>query len=172
MKTISSGGLTVKVSTDREGYILALEGRVTEESDLVGVICGLSGGLTLDLGDLRFINSIGLRNWVQMLQRLEREGRRVVIRRCCEPMVMNMSMIPETLGHARVVSFMAPHECNECGLEEVHCIEVVAWAKALAQGTLPAPPCKECGEPMELSEAKERYAQFVPAEAAARQATG
>jgi len=108
-----------------------------------------------------FINSIGVREWMRLLRGLTDRGARVRLERCAEVIIEQINMIDEALGQAEVLSFHAPYQCPECGLEASMLIEVAPHAAAMRRMEAPVMACPDCGKEMELFEIPEKFFSFL-----------
>jgi len=154
--------LSAHIVQDARRTVLTLSGQIDEFSRLGELASQLVPPLTIDLAGIRFINSIGVREWVRFLRVLCPLGE-VKLRRCSEPMVMQFNMIAGTLGKAEVESLLAPYECRACGLEES--VELLV-ARDLALGLRSAPPerpCPRCGGQLSFADSPAHYLLFLGA---------
>jgi hypothetical protein len=102
------------------------------------------------------VNSLGLREWVQLLRHLRPRGP-VTLWRIPERLMAQMNLVPELHGATYIGSFQAPYACAACGAEAEPLIDAIANAPWLRQMQAPRVPCPECGSAMELAEFPERY---------------
>ena len=145
-----------------EASELRLAGTLDEASALLGLLARASGGrLVLDLGDVTFINSLGVRDWIRMLHAAREQKVEIELRRVAEPIVQQLNMIVAARGGARVTSFYAPYACDACGREDSLLIDAVAHHQQLAGLDPPAQTCSECGAKMVFNDFPERYFSFL-----------
>src|SRR5262249_15153540 len=104
--------LTWKQGQGGERFELA--GEITEESDFAPLGQSLPSASTLDLAEVRRINSCGVREWLNFVTALSKAGKQIVLERCSVPMVAQMNMITNFRGDARVASIFAPYHCPSC----------------------------------------------------------
>jgi anti-anti-sigma regulatory factor len=141
---------------------LALAGALDETSNLPELADHARGGrLVLDLADVSFINSLGVRDWIRFQATATQQHVAIELRRVAEVLIHQLNMIIATRGTARVTSFFAPYACDSCGREESLLVDAVANAAGLA--TLQPPPmtCPECGGQMAFNDFPERYFSFL-----------
>jgi hypothetical protein len=158
----------VKLTTGRleielEGHDVKMTGQIDERCELGELEAKLGDRASFDLERVSFINSIGVRAWVQLLRTLRDRGVAVVLRRCSEEMTHQMNMIADVAAGARVESFFAPYMCAACGHEASRCVEIEPNLAALRRLQAPTLPCGECPGTMELNEIPARYLYFVEA---------
>jgi len=56
-----------------------LAGEITEESDFAPLVQNLPANATLDLSQIRRINSCGVREWLTFVSELKRAGKHVIL---------------------------------------------------------------------------------------------
>lgn len=156
-----TGPVRIELTTSPRGRVIALNGRIDEHTDLVKAIGKLGDPLLLDLAGITFINSLGIREWIRMLRFLEGQRFAVRLLRVAQPLVVQMSMIPEAVTGAVVESFYAPYRCDECAGEHAQCLGAEETRSSLDLGQLPARSCPECGGVMQLDEDAGRYLAFL-----------
>jgi anti-anti-sigma regulatory factor len=158
-KTI--GRLTVSVERTGDGDLVTLVGEVDDQATLSDLATQLATRVVVDLGGVRFINSVGVREWIVFLGALADRGTKVVLRNCSEPMVHQMSMVVEARGSADVDSFHAPFLCDDCASERSLVIQVAANLETLKARKVPAQKCPDCGGTMHFDDFPNRYLLFL-----------
>ena len=116
--------------------------------------------LTLDLAEVDFINSTGLRAWIHFLRSIRGRGQ-LTVERCSERMVMQLSMVSDAHAGLTVTSFYAPYVCDACGHEERVLLEVQSHFPIGRRSRLPAFGCPDCRQPMSFAEQPDRYLLFL-----------
>jgi anti-anti-sigma regulatory factor len=140
---------------------VAIRGQIDEHADLLPLARAIEDRVRIDLSEVSFVNSLGLREWIKLLLSLHDRDVEVVLMRCSESMVHQMSMVVAAKAGATVESFFCPFECDACGYATSVCIDVASNAAALRQLEVPPQPCPECGTAMQLNEIPERYLLFL-----------
>jgi hypothetical protein len=141
---------------------IALTGVIDETARLGDLIAAATAGrLHLDLAGVRFINSLGVREWIRFLAGATAAGVAVDLAQVSEPMIQQLNMIVAARGRARVVSFFAPYACDACGREESLVIELEPNRAGLLAGNAPPAPCPECGATMAFNDFPQRYFLFL-----------
>lgn len=157
-------GVTVTASGDARARRLVLRGRLDESATLVSSAASWSAReVVLDTGDVAFVNSIGIREWMHFLAALTQGGASLIHERCAEPLVEQMSFIPAARGGGHVRSCFAPYQCAACGHEASLLVDVDGHLAALEAGRPPALPCPACGASAELADLPERWFAFLRA---------
>ncbi len=151
-----------RMTIESQGETLVLGGAIDEAAALHELVQRANAGrLVLDLANVTFINSLGVRDWIRMQAAAQKVGLAVELRRVAEPLVHQLNMIIATRGNAAVMSFFAPYACDACGREESLLIDAVANAPGLAKLEPPPMTCPECGAAMAFNDFPERYFSFL-----------
>ncbi len=137
-----------------------LGGVIDEDNELVELTDRISPGTTvIDLADIERINSCGVRDWVNWLTRIERNGAKVVLVECSPAIVSQINLVNNFTGNGVVKSFYAPYFCPNCEREKVLLVEA---------GELPAHPnrapicrCDECDGVMDFDDMEDSYFAFL-----------
>lgn len=141
---------------------LTLAGRIDERARLAELLSKVAPGpLTIDLADVTYINSLGVRDWVDFLRRLEGKGVTVAFERCADVMVLQMNMINGARGKAEVRSFFAPFACDACGWEGASLVETQRVAPVVTAGGTPEIRCPDCGQTARFADFVDRYFLFL-----------
>jgi hypothetical protein len=140
----------LRFALDRD--VLSLSGVIDETAklaDLTPHVLGAQGfQVTIDLGEVTRINSVGVLGWLRFMRQLA--GRPVVLRRCPSSVIEQMSMVLGFQAHAKVESVLAPYACARCHNARFELIR--ANERGVAEGRAPARPCPSCGAPMALDD--------------------
>ena len=135
---------------------VALSGEIDEHADFAPLRERLQGDVELDLGEIRRINSCGVREWVNFVRDLP-AARRLTFTACSTAVVTQLNMIYNFRGPARIRSFHAPYVCDACGHDDDLLVEVGEGGRV----ELPAPSCPRCGAEMQFDDLPERYLSFL-----------
>jgi len=142
---------------------LILRGRLDETCHLSDLARDgrIAGELEVDLAEVTYINSLGVRDWVSFLRLLRQRGVAVTLDDCSETMVQQMNMIPDALGGAGVRSFQAPFTCDACGWDGRLRLDAAEVTPVIAGGVAPAAACPDCASPARFSDYLDRYFLFL-----------
>src|SRR5262244_1309282 len=137
-----------------------LGGVIDEDNELVELTDRIASGTTvIDLADIERINSCGVRDWVNWLTRIERNGARVVLVECSPAIVAQINLVNNFTGNGVVKSFYVPYFCPECDEEKVLLVE------ASDMGPPPHEPptcrCDECDLVMDFDDMPDSYFAFL-----------
>ena len=139
--------------------VVELYGDFDETADLSELALALRGPVAIDLGGIRRINSAGVREWIEFVRNLPHVTELRLVG-CSKVSVVQLNLIENFRGPARVESFWAPYSCA-CGNEREILLEARdARAGAARVPTAPPVVC-ECGRIMELDELPDRYFLFL-----------
>jgi hypothetical protein len=157
-RTIPPPPLTWRVTArpGGAGTLVVFHGELNEDVDLSGLSDGLRGAVEFDLGSVQRVNSGGVREWIRFVRDLPAVTE-LVFSRCSPPVVLTLSMIANFRGPATVRSFFASYCCLDCDRDEHHLVDVAADCPDGRLDRMPAFPCSECGEPMELNDLPDRF---------------
>ncbi len=140
-----------------------LRGDITEKTDFETLRTQLGArNLVFDMSGVRYMNSTGIRKWVDFLEELDADVTYSFVR-CSSGFVMQLSLVARAAGRGQVVSFMAPYRCENCDRESEHLIKTSDLHLSGAR-TVPEAPrfdCAICGEPLELDEMPDRFFAFM-----------
>jgi anti-anti-sigma regulatory factor/predicted RNA-binding Zn-ribbon protein involved in translation (DUF1610 family) len=151
-----------RLTVTEQGDALVLVGAIDETASIPELVARARGGrLNLDLGGVTFINSLGVRDWIRMVQLAQQRNVALELRRVAEPIIHQLNMIIATRGNAHVTSFFAPYACDACGREDSLLVDAVANQAGLARGEAPTQTCPECGAAMVFNDFPERYFSFL-----------
>ena len=138
-----------------------LSGVIDEDNELASLSEKIgSGTAVIDVSEIERINSCGVRDWVNWLGKVEKNGAKVVLVECSPAIVAQINLVNNFTGQGVVKSFYAPYFCPNCDLEKVLLVETRDVA-----GTSPfkAPSCRcdECDGPMDFDDMEESYFAFL-----------
>ncbi|HMG22049.1 MAG TPA: hypothetical protein VK607_12050 [Kofleriaceae bacterium] len=147
-----------RLEVELAGARAVLVGRLDDTVQLAELAARLPAGDTvLETSGVAFVNSIGMREWVQLIRALRARGA-VTLEAVSDRLMVQMNLLVEfRAGGVRIVSFHAACMCPACGREATPLIDAVAHAAELRAQRAPRLPCPECGAAMELADFPERY---------------
>ena len=135
-------------------------GEIDENADFADLRRRLRGPVAFMLGEVRRINSCGVREWVNFVRDLPHVTE-LTFSHCSPAIVTQLNMIYNFRGRAKIRSFCAPYVCDACGREEEQLIDVPSQAGAAGRPSLPTFACPDCGATMEFDDLPERYLSFL-----------
>jgi hypothetical protein len=146
---------------ERQGFTtVEFIGEIDENADFSELRRQLKGSIVFKLGDVRRINSCGVREWVNFMRELP-EVDELVFSHCSPAIITQLNMIYNFRGAASVRSFFAPYICENCNREEAKLLDVETYFPNRQIERLPSFACEKCGEAMEFDDLPERYLSFL-----------
>ena len=149
--------LTWSLSPAAGGFAVRLVGKLSEDTDFTPLLAQLSGPVAIDLGEVRGINSCGVREWVRFIAELSSRGLPLSLERCPPIFVHNMSEIANFAGAAEVRSIYLPYYCAAC---EENRLRLVPVSERLPEVAAEVQTCT-CGQPMEFDDLVDSYFAFL-----------
>lgn len=143
------------------GQQVVLQGDFREHTDFSRLAERLSGDVELDLAWVRYLNSFGVRHWVNFLRSLDQATITYHFARASVAFVTQAAMIPEALGRGQVTSFLVPYVCEDCDLEEDRLLQVAALAGNRWPPAIPDFACPRCQGDLIFDDLPERYFAFL-----------
>jgi hypothetical protein len=135
-------------------------GEIDENADFAELKRRLRGTVVFHLGEVRRINSCGVREWVNFVRDLPNVGE-LTFSHCSPAIVTQLNMIYNFRGRARVRSFYAPYICENCHNEEEKLLDVQSQFPEGNTGRVPDFECESCRRAMEFDDLPERYLSFL-----------
>ena len=151
--------LLVSFIAEGDGTKVYLSGPIDERAGqaLSGLDKKLGRKLTFNFKDVEYINSLGVRSWVNFLRHVQ-EGRMIFFEDCTPDIVMQLNMTSVFKGSAKVLSILGEYTCPDCGNEEVKRFDL-EYIESLEQD-LVSQKCSACGANLYLDEDEETYLDF------------
>jgi hypothetical protein len=118
-----------------------------------------AGAVTLDVGGLKRINSLGVRAWCDFMKLFT--GRQVTFRRCSPAFVDQLNSVSDFRADAHVESFIAPYVCESSGKVFYEELTIGKDIKKGDYRALEGRRCAECPEPLVFDDLPERYVHFL-----------
>lgn len=138
------------------GSRIALEGAIDDRANLLPVLeqANRQRQLALDLGGIKFINSIGVREWIKFLAAATKQNISLALHRVPVVIVHQLNLVPATRG-GTIHSFMVPYLCGDCDFETDFEL-TPSEAK-----TTPEKPCPDCKKSMTFRDPPAIYLGFL-----------
>jgi len=116
--------------------------------------------LVVDLGGIKRLNSVGVRDWVNWLRALRTKYRTVVLFDCPAPVMNEVNFVKNFAEGAYITTFVAPLFCTLCQKEEARVLET----RSVRDGARLAMPTFNCDRSdceNALDDDEESYLGFV-----------
>ncbi len=137
-----------------------LAGVIDEDNDLTELAEKIPGGtVVIDLSEIERINSCGVRDWVNWLGKIEKNGSKTVLVECSPAIVAQVNLVNNFTGGGVVKSFFAPYFCPNCDREKVLLVEAAELGAAPHKA--PTCRCDECDGVMDFDDMEDSYFAFL-----------
>lgn len=145
----------MSVTWEKDGDVLVLTGRITEDAPLEKLEEELEGSEihTVDAAGISRINSAGTKRWLAFVAKV---GKRLRFKRCSPAFVEQLNMVANFTGGGEVISVLLPYVCPACDHEEERLL-VLEDGMNIADLL----PCPACGDEMEFDALREQYLRFA-----------
>jgi hypothetical protein len=157
---------TVKQAMVGEELVISLFGNIHEDSEFPP-IAKLPAKVRIDLAEVKSINSIGIREWLNWIKPIAAASR-ITLEKCPKAIVFQLNMVEGFLPeNAWVSSFCVPFFCETCETGKVQLLEI-GKDIAVENGTYKAlinldnaVMCDTCKKPMIMDVSEKKYFQFL-----------
>jgi eukaryotic-like serine/threonine-protein kinase len=122
-------------------------------------LAGHATPIVFDLDQVRRITSIGVRQWVDGLARLQ--GIEYFFIRCRTALMMQFNMIASFGGNGHLLTVYLPYVCPRCGGETEHLLDLRHEHDRVLEGKVPEHSCDACGMPTDFDDDPESYFAYV-----------
>lgn len=159
--------LKFDLETIPNGQLLHLSGHIDENADFSKVPLPGKGAFYIDLERIEGLNSIGLRNWLHWVMKMDR-GATIILQRCPHVVLHQMNILDGFLPFSAVVqSVEVPFYCESCGAHSSY------WAErgrdyiepvGSTSGKILMPltkKCENCGETSEADIFPDKHFLFL-----------
>lgn len=141
----------IKIHYAEAQQIYHLSGCFDPYLDIFPLLESPHSHLILNLQEIKEINSIGIKKWVEALQALQDQGKTIEYQACSPVVVRQCNFIPDITKAVTIHSFQVMFECEACDTFQLEML----LTKTLDMENLPPEVlCPECGEPMLTEEFK------------------
>jgi CheY-like chemotaxis protein len=147
-----------EIVDDTEKTRVVLKGDITEATNFKSLLPAMVGRVDFDLSQIKYMNSLGVREWVTFLRSAAIRG--YEFHACSVPFVLQAGTVNGMLGKGTVASFFAPYVCEDCDHQEDRLLQSAAILAAEGNEP-PSFTCQECGGKMTLDELPDRYLAFL-----------
>ena len=154
-------GLEIQRQTYGDVLVLRLAGNITEDSQIDLIAKDMLSKVAIDLHGVRRINSYGIRQWVNVMKEIHRQGHELVFHRCPPAFVEQFNMISNFGGGGTVYSFYLPFYCETCGTEELKLYELPDGRTPTQTPALPSASCSKCTKALAFNDIEDEYFYFL-----------
>ena len=136
-----------------------LNGVIDEDADFKTAFNNLKSSVIFDLGGIDLINSCGVREWVQAVQKIPKNVN-LVYEKCAPRVIEQVNYVANFLGNGKIVSFFAPYYCAKCKKESNILLKVEGLRRS-SPVKAPTEKCPECKGTMEFDDIETEYFSFL-----------
>lgn len=141
--------------------MVRLDGVIDEHNELASYTERIGSGeaLFIDLGGVKRLNSVGVRDWVNWLRALKPKFARIVLFDCPPPVMNEVNFVKNFADGAYITTFSVPLFCARCNKEESRLLES---APLKANGRkLPSFACGQASCENVIDDDEESYLAFL-----------
>ena len=153
---------TISIKNESDKSVVYVEGSIDE---YFGEYCKeikeiKQSNIVFNFEHLTFINSVGIRHWVEFLGEFEKK--REIIFEECSPVVVNqINMLPEFQSNSKIVSIFGEFLCEDCGFTKNEKFLTEAGYDTLVS-QMANRACQSCdGGEMQLCDFPESFLSFM-----------
>jgi DNA-binding response OmpR family regulator len=143
---------------DTERTRIVIKGDITEATRFDDLLPALVGRIDFDLSQVRYMNSLGVREWIEFLRRAPIQG--YAFHACSVAFILQAAMVEGVTGRGTVSSFFAPYACDRCEYTDERLLQAAAIL-ATEDRQPPEFACPRCGDRLVLDDIPERYLAFL-----------
>lgn len=143
---------TNPMTQKKDGATLTVElaGYIGETSPLFEVSLHKIERLIIDLGKVKYINSVGIKNWILWMREIPKECQ-LLLQRVPPSVVNQVNVVAGFIPpHAVIESVLVPYFCDTCSKEETILYELgknYTPYSMVAEGKVIHPEDTHCGKP-------------------------
>lgn len=142
-----------------------LDGVIDEHNELAEMLEPIGQGdkLLVDLGGIKRLNSVGVRDWVNWLRALRPRFKQIVLFDCPPPVMSEVNFVKNFAEGAFIATFAVPLFCPSCNKEESRILETQAL-RVDGQGGRVRLPGFACEKPVcanAIDDDEESYFAFL-----------
>jgi anti-anti-sigma regulatory factor len=145
-----------------EGFtVVRLDGVIDEHNELASYTERIGSGeaLFIDLGGVKRLNSVGVRDWVNWLRALKPKFARIVLFDCPPPVMNEVNFVKNFADGAHITTFSVPLFCARCNKEENRLLES---APLKSNGRkLPSFACEQASCENTIDDDEDSYLAFL-----------
>lgn len=152
--------MTVTLSDSDGGFKLAkISGVIDDVADFDATLGAPPAALRIHCGDVKRINSVGVKKWVTYFQRAKDRHTKLEFVECSPVIVQQVNLFRNFVCGGAIRSIHMPYACPGCGNNFSQVYDCEALKKNVSSP--PAAPCPKCGKPGEFDDLPEEYLLFL-----------
>lgn len=157
--------ITFNIEQQGDWEKVGIVGPVNEDAEVhfAKLASNLSAKCIFNFQKVTYVNSCGVRAWINFLREIE-QTREIVFEECTPEVVAQINMIPNFRGSAHIRSVYGSYVCPECDHEKNVLFEEGKNMPATPEDSVEEVKCDQCGaEAMELEELEDEFFQWLSA---------
>ena len=136
-----------------------LAGFIDGSQDFGSLMGVLPAGVTLDCAEVTQINSTGIKAWMRYFCADDKKGLDIRFESVSIPLVEQLNMFRNFIGHGKVISISVPFRCEACNINFNKVYGVKNALQFKVQGA--TVPCNKCKGPAKFDDLPEEYFEFL-----------
>jgi hypothetical protein len=138
---------------------IILNGEIEEDTDLPSLIGAVGSSIEVACKDVREINSIGVKKWIEYFNSLQKKGVKFSFAQISPPLAEQLNSISNFSCGAPIISVLAEYLCKNCESD----FRVVFKSEDLKKIGYRVPPvkCPACSSNAVFDDSPEEYFAFL-----------
>lgn len=148
--------------TDGEGGVklAKISGVIDDVADFEAALGAPPNALKVHCGDVKRINSVGVKKWVTYFQRARDRHTKLEFHECSPVIIQQINLFRNFTCGGLIRSLHLPYACGDCG-QSFTVVHTIEDAKKIAANP-PAATCPSCKKPAgEFDDLPEEYFLFL-----------
>ena len=135
----------IHITPAEEAGRFYLSGAIDAHLDLSPLFQTPPSRLLLHLKEIQQINSIGIKKWIELTQRLQQQGKTIECQECPPLFIRQCNFVQEFHRFILISSFQVAFVCEDCGQEV---LKLLKRDELDLDDLPPDVPCPSCQIPM------------------------
>ena len=156
--------ISIQIEKKGEWDRLSYLGPINEDTEvhLAPYIKTLSTNVIFNFRKVEYVNSCGVRAWINFLRDAE-QGRKIIFEECTPEIVSQVNMIPNFRSTAHIKSVYGSYACDECGHSSWLLFEEGRNMPVEPDQEITPPSCEKCQSEMEMDELEDEFFAWLEA---------
>ncbi len=154
--------INIRIEQNQGSDKIHYAGPINEDAEvhLGSLLKGSAKKCTFNFKDVEYINSCGVRAWINFMRDFSKE-REVSFEECTPEVVMQINMIPSFKGSAKVDSVFGSFACEKCGEKKSVLFENGKNLPTPDHMEVEKIKCPKCSSEMMMEELEDEYFAFT-----------
>jgi anti-anti-sigma regulatory factor len=156
--------ITIQIEKHGDWDHVTYVGPINEDAEVhLGSVPGKLGSKVLiNFKQVQFVNSCGVRAWINFLRELEK-GREIIFEECTPEIMSQINMIPNFKSTATIRSLYAAYACPNCDHQSWRLFQDGENMPASPEDDISPQSCEKCGNEMEMEELEDEFFAWLEA---------